>query len=89
METMRENWTDKLLDEFRENTDRRFDQVDHRFDAVDRRFDEVDRVLHRIDTDRRALRNQMAAFQRTILQVGGGVTATTLVGFTSLLLTQL
>jgi hypothetical protein len=48
------SWTDERLDDFREETTRRFDEVDrrfkeakedtaHRFDEVDRRFNEVDR----------------------------------------------
>lgn len=35
MEAMRESWTDARLDDFREETARRFDEVDRRFDRVE------------------------------------------------------
>jgi len=60
MQTMRESWTDERLDDFKESTKERFDQVDKRFDQVDKRFDQVDARLDRMDTDIRELRRMMA-----------------------------
>jgi hypothetical protein len=51
MEAMRESWTDKRLDEFRESTERRFDHVDHQLEAIDQRFDAVDQRF--VDADKR------------------------------------
>jgi hypothetical protein len=49
METMRESWTDARLDDFREETARRFDSLERRmengFDRVDARFDALQRTL--------------------------------------------
>lgn len=52
-------WSDTRLDE-------RFDSIDKRFDAIDRRFDRVERELL-------AMRAEIGALQRTIIQVGGGL----------------
>jgi septal ring factor EnvC (AmiA/AmiB activator) len=135
MEAMRESWTDRRLDEFRESTERRFDRVDRqleaidqRFDAVDQRFDAVDQrfkavderfdavdqrfaeINHRfdavdqrfemfegnvkegiarIDNDLREVRGQMAAFQRMIFQLCGGMIVTVAIGFAGIIVTHL
>jgi hypothetical protein len=71
--------------------------TDERLDALARR---VDLGFTRVDEDLRALRSDMNArfdardaridgLQRTILQMGGGLIATFLVGFISLVATQL
>jgi hypothetical protein len=52
MELMRESWTDRRLDDFRTDVDRRFEQVDKRFDQVDKRFD-------RVESEVQALRGEM------------------------------
>lgn len=60
MEAMRNSWTDDRLDDFRAETQRRFDEVErnaerrsdevnHRFDEVDRRMDGVDRRMDGIE----------------------------------------
>jgi hypothetical protein len=96
MEAMRETWTDARLSDFAAHTDSRFDAVDsrfeaveHRFDAVDQRFGTVERRLttveRRMDEGFRALKDRFDAFQRTMLQVGGGV----IVALTGLIATQL
>ena len=64
-------WSDTRLDE-------RFDSIDKRFDAVDRRFDQVDLGL-------RAVRSEIGALQRTIIQVGGGL----IVAVVGVIVTQL
>jgi hypothetical protein len=52
METMRESWTDAWLDDFREETARRFDSLERRtdngFDRMDARFDALQRTLLQI-----------------------------------------
>jgi broad specificity phosphatase PhoE len=49
MEAMRESWTDARLDDFREETARRFDTLERRmdqgFDRVDTRFDALQRTM--------------------------------------------
>jgi hypothetical protein len=49
MKTMREQWTDARLDDFREETARRFDSLERRmedgFARVDARFDGLQRTL--------------------------------------------
>jgi hypothetical protein len=75
MYNVRETWTDDRMDDFAKQVDRRFDGVDGRFDGVDRRLDKID--------------DRFADLQRTLLQVGGGMIATLLVGFFGLIATQL
>lgn len=50
----REAWTDARLDDFKENVNRRFDEVGKRFDEVGKRFD-------RVEADIRELRTAMKA----------------------------
>jgi DNA anti-recombination protein RmuC len=73
--------------------DQRFEEVDRRFAAVDQRFDRLEGELrtHRLETktEIEGLRREMGAFQRTMLQLGGGMIVTFAVGFASLILTQL
>jgi hypothetical protein len=79
MEAMRESWTDARLDDFREETARRFDEVDRRFDTLERRMDSgLERIEARFD-----------ALQRTLLQIGGGVIATLIAGFFGVIIAQL
>lgn len=75
MEAMRENWTDARLDDFRGETARRFDTLERR----------MDEGFNRVDADLRALNVRLDAFQRTMLQVGGGV----IVALVGLIATQL
>jgi hypothetical protein len=59
MESMRESWTDKRLDDFRADVDRRFDRVEgeiqilrgemkHGFEKVDDRFEALYRLLFQL-----------------------------------------
>lgn len=100
MESMRESWTDKRLDDFRESTERRLDRIDGRLDAIDQRFAEADKRFEmfeghvkegfaRVDNDLREIRTQMASLQRTMLQLCGGTIATIALGFVSLIVTHL
>jgi hypothetical protein len=79
MEAMRESWTDARLDDFREETARRFDTLERRmdngFDRVEVRFEQIEA---RFD-----------ALQRTLLQIGGGVIATLIAGFFGVIVAQL
>jgi len=85
MEAMRESWTDKRLDDFRGDVNRRFDEVDRRFDGVDRRFDKVDaefRDLRLEMSDRFGrVEARFDSLQRTLLQISGGTIATLVAGF--------
>jgi hypothetical protein len=69
MEAMRESWTDARLDDFREETARRFDylqrQMDDRFNRVEGRMENgFDRLDARFD-----------ALQRTMILFCGGIIA--------------
>jgi len=75
MYKMRESWTDELLDDFR-------DEVNRRFDGVDRRFDKVDEELHRVN-------DRLDGLHRTLLQIAGGTIATLVAGFAGIIATQL
>jgi hypothetical protein len=75
METMRESWTDARLDDFRDETARRFDQVDRRFDRVEGRIDALAEEMNaRFDS-----------MQRTTIGTQGAVIAALL----GIFLTQL
>jgi hypothetical protein len=76
METMRESWTDARLDDFRAETSRRFDTLERRMDDGFTRLDaRIDDLHHLI--------------HRTMLQLGAGLIVTLVVGFASLIATQL
>jgi hypothetical protein len=79
MEAMRESWTDERLDDFRAETARSFDKIDTRFDKVDARFE---RMEARID-------EKFDRLYQVILIFGGGSIVTFVVGFASLIVTQL
>jgi hypothetical protein len=88
MEAVRQSWTDDRLDDFRAETQRRFDEVDRRFDEVDRRFDDVDKRFDkrfdRVETEikdlGRDLHLRFDALQRTMLQFSG-VLLVAVIGF--------
>lgn len=85
MEAMRESWTDARLDDFRGDVDRRFDEVGNRFDRVDAELREQRREMVAL---RAEMNERFGVQQRLILQVGGGMFATMVVGFASLIVTQ-
>jgi hypothetical protein len=72
MEAVRQSWTDDRLDDFRDEVNRRFDDVDGRFEEfgkqVDKRFDKVDGELGRLDA-------KIDGLQRTLMLTGGGIIA--------------
>jgi hypothetical protein len=75
MEQAKANWTDT-----------RIDDLSGRVDDLGRRMDSG---FNRVDEDIRALRAAMSALQRTMLQLGGGMMVTFVVGFASILVAQL
>jgi hypothetical protein len=88
---MRQSWTDDRLDDFRAETQRRFEEVDRRFDEVDRRFDKVDRRFDKVDErfDKvqaeikdlgREMNARFDSLQRVMLQFSG-LLIVTLAGF--------
>lgn len=100
MEAMRESWTDRRLDEFRESTERRFDHVDHQLEAIDQRCADADKRfemfegnvkegINRIDNDLRELRTQVGSFQRVLFQFCGGMIVTVALGFAGVIVTHL
>lgn len=66
--TMRENWTDERLDDFRGEVNRRFDEAERR---TDKRFDQVDKRLDRLGS-------RFDDLIRVIMITGGGVIVTLL-----------
>jgi hypothetical protein len=70
-------------------TDERFKRVDERFDAVDRRFDGVDRRFDRVEGDMKdgfaRMDSKFDALQRTIIQIGGGLIGTLIIGIVTLI----
>lgn len=103
MEPLRQSWTDDRLDDFRVEVGQRFDAIDRKFDAIDRKFEAVDRKfevvdqrfegmderLARVDTDLRELRGEIHAMQRTMVQIGGSMMITFVIGFAGLIAAQL
>jgi hypothetical protein len=59
--------------------------TDERLDDMSERMSQG---FQRVDADLRELRADMKAMQRLIIQVGGGLFGTMLIGFLSLLVTQ-
>jgi hypothetical protein len=60
--------------------------TDERLDDLARRMDDG---FRRVDEDLRALNARIDTLQRTMIQVAGGMMATFLAGFLSLIATQL
>ena len=81
MEAMRATWTDERMDDLARHMDKGFERVDRRFEQIDRRLERIDERLDR----EFALVDQK--FDR-MLQLGGGMIATFVVGFAGLILAQ-
>ena len=67
-------------------TDQRFDDMARRMDDG---FNRVDADIRGLRGEMNDLRGEMSALQRTMLQLGGGMMVTFVVGFASILLAQL
>lgn len=81
MEAMRQSWTDDRLDDFRSETQRRFDEVDRRFDKVEAEISDLrgetkagfESLNARFDA-------RFDSLQRVMLQFSGALIAV-LIGF--------
>lgn len=76
---MREAWTDERLDDLN-------GKIDEGFARLEAELREQRREMR---TELVALRGELHGVQRLVLQVGGGMFTTMLVGFASLVVTQL
>lgn len=76
---MREKWTDERLDDLTHRVDEGFNRTEREFQAV--------RMEMR--TEFAAVRGEMAATNRTFMQVGAGLIATMVVGFGGVIATIL
>jgi phytoene/squalene synthetase len=69
MEAMRNSWTDDRLDDFRAETQRRFDEVDQRFDRLERRMENGFSELNaRIDAMQQGLQQAIFDLQRLMFR---------------------
>jgi hypothetical protein len=86
VERARETWTDERLDDLSRRVDDGFRRVDEDIRALrsemNARFDAQDVRLTAVD-------GRFDSLQRTMIQVGGGLIATMIVGFISLFAAQL
>ena len=100
---MRQTWSDDRLDDLNRKVDTGFAQIEVRSGEVNARFDRIDerlievekglvRVEARLDSIEEVMAkigSDLAAFQRTVIQVLGGLTGTVIVGAAAILATQL
>jgi len=101
MERAGAHWTDQRLDDMAHRMDEGFARVDRRMDEG---FARVDADIRELRGEMNTLRTEMNArfdaaeartdsrfdaFQRTMLQLGGGMMVTFVVGFASILIAQL
>ena len=49
----------RLLQDFRDETLRRFEQIDKRFEQIDKRFEQVDIALRELKTDLREVHREL------------------------------
>jgi hypothetical protein len=63
--------------------------TDSRLDDLNGRVGELGIEVREMRSEVRELRKEFAAFQRTMLQVGGGLIGTLVVGITGVIATQL
>jgi tetrahydromethanopterin S-methyltransferase subunit G len=100
MDAVRESWTDARLDDFAQNTDRRFDSVERRmevgfaemrgrFDAMDARFDSMDARFDSMNARFDSMNARFDSLQRTLLQFCGGFLVALIGLLATLIATQL
>jgi len=75
---MRSTWTDSRLDD-----------LNGRVGELSGEMRQLGDEMREVRADVRELRSEFAAFQRTMMQVGGGLIGTLLVGMTGLIATQI
>jgi hypothetical protein len=78
METMREKWTDERLDDLNARVDEGFNRLDK----------DIREARSEIVGVRGEMNSRFEATHRLIIQVGGGLFGTMVIGFLSLVLTQ-
>lgn len=103
MYKMNDGWTDERMDDFRDEVNRRFDDVDRRFDKfesdVDRRFDgvdkrfdkfegDVDRRFDKVDHELGRINDRFDSLYRATYVVGGAIVAALIGGFAAIVATQ-
>lgn len=100
---MRSTWTDSRLDTLNEHVasldhrvgglERSVASLDGRVGALEQRVDDLGRRMDagfdRVDGELHTLRVEIGAFQRTMIQIGGGLIGTLAVGICGLIATQL
>jgi tetrahydrodipicolinate N-succinyltransferase len=79
MEAVRDVWTDERLDDLNHRVDSGFEEVNREFQAL--------RLEMR--TEFAAVRGEMAAMNRALIQVGAGFMVTMFVGFAATIATVL
>jgi CII-binding regulator of phage lambda lysogenization HflD len=104
MEPIEMNWTDDRIDALSDRVDTGFEQVDKRFEQVDKQFERIDLDIRALRSDMNArfesmesrfdrrfeiLGDRLAAMQRMLLQVTGGMLATLVAALFALIATQL
>lgn len=78
MESMRSTWTDSRLDD-----------LSGRVGDLNKRVGTLAEEMRELRTDVKELRGEIGALQRTMIQVGGGLVGTLLIGMLGLIGTQL
>ena len=77
MYKMNEGWTGERMDDFRDEVNRRFQDVDQRFDKVDQRFDrfedDVDRRFDEVLKELHRINDRLDGMYRASYVVGGGI----------------
>ena len=92
MYKMNDGWTDERMDDFRDEVNRRFQDVDKRFDKVDKRFDrfegDVDRRFDKVDHELGRINDRFDGLYRATYVVGGAIVAALIGGFAAIVATQ-
>jgi hypothetical protein len=81
MEAVRQSWTDDRLDDFRSETERRFDEVDRRFDKVEAEISDLrSETKAGFESLNARFDARFDSLQRVMLQFSGALIAV-LIGF--------
>lgn len=78
MEAMRDKWTDERLDDMNDRMGEGFNRLD----------EDIREVRSEIAGIRGEMNSRFEAMQRLIIQVGGGLFGTMIIGFLSIVLSQ-
>jgi hypothetical protein len=89
-EDARGGWTDERLDDLVQRIDTRFAELSARIDLLSKRIDRQGEMLAaRIDRQGELLNARIDSLQRTMIQVGGGMIASILIGSAGIVATQI